>query len=658
MSNNKILYRKISVLFILFTFIYCSNFKNEKYLKNNNSNIKFEVNKVHKVKSLQQQNYFQNFGNNISKKITSFLSNNTSLGFFSKAAIFTSVLLENVWNNKVSADYFIRKINLTSILNNGISAESVLYSSNNSYIMGGEIRNVNSISLNNKVFIGEIDDNGNNIWAKYYQLNITYPDLDKIIETYDKNYTFLVTSQSSQSSPYKLILGKIFPNGNSVWFRNYGIDTFVSDTTVLEMENNNLVIVGRLTGGTFLFKTDNRGYPICNLTLENYVLASSSHPSTEGIYKTSNNNLIVVGGVPYPSPVDSIITLIDSNCSIIWSKTIDFGPVNSKYISVLENANGNFQVLGEEDGNAFTQEISPQGHVLFESILIAPQKSKEDLYSIKRTNTKALAIIGYGDDNSGNSYKFIRGQINENGEFNTNFGYSPFSTQIRILDVDRNIKERIVAIGDLNYRNMLLYNLPNGDFLSCEEVRQIENFPTISITYDSNLTTGSIFFNITDLEVGYVDFDFLVTDICLESESPTLSPTFGPISPTDRPTNQPTDRPTNQPTDRPTNQPTDRPTNQPTDRPTNQPTDRPTENPSLILTDIPTVEQTLNITQIPTTNPTDSLESSSEEELEEGNNGFSIIGLSIVVSLTFCLCLFCLLFLIFCPKKRSIIVDS
>ncbi len=656
-NNN---HKQIAILlFFIFSFTFCSNFTSEKYLKNDKINSKFKAN----INStLKQDNSSNDFKSNIYKNINNLISKSTSLGFFSKAAIFTSVFMDSIWNNKVSADNFIKKYTTSNFTFASMYSKSIVYTSNNTYFTGGYIINLNGIANNYKLFLAEFDELGDNIWSKYYNSSeLLRPNIDKIIETYDKNYTFTGTSSLiiTNNENNNLVLAKFFRNGDPIWIKKHNITIQTDTSSLVETSNNNLAIVTQTIDGSLLFIiTDQNGELICNKNIEGYTLGPSSFKtskSKEAMIETSNNTLLFVGRILGSM---GIITNIDNNCTKIWSKTIDYGLYNSRFISVVELDNGNFKILGERGDQPLIVEISPQGNVLDESFLI--KNNRENLFSLKKTNSKALTVVGNED---GSAYRFLRSYVKENGEFNSNFGWIPTLSRVSIVDIDREKKDRIVGTGSLRFDEIGIFNLPNTEVLDCENVIQRNNFLAISLGEESDLNTSSLLFNSTNIELEGVNFQFNLEEVCSQTEFPTLSPIFPSLSPTDRPITSTTDRPTTgTTTDRPTTSTTtDRPiTSTTTDRPTTSTTDRPTtsttSNPVSNLTDIPTFDQTSDISENPTPDPTNSVESSSSEI--DDNDDYPIIGVIIAGSLSICLCLFCLLCLICWIKRRSIVVDS
>eukprot|EP01084_Bolivina_argentea_P278012 474807_1 len=103
----------------------------------------------------------------------------------------------------------------------------------------------------------------------------------------------------------------------------------------------------------------------------------------------------------------------------------------------------------------------------------------------------------------------------------------------------------------------------------------------------------------------FLSVTFHVDINCIQSYSPTLSPTTSPtVLPTSLPTKFPTDKPTLIPSDAPTFTPTEHPSNSPTSIPTHTPTFPPTVSPSFTPTIPPSTAPTSSPTKVPSNAPT------------------------------------------------------
>lgn len=317
--------KRILLSFILLVLIYTSYNKVKAQVNNENILIGNQANDVGVSLAITPNNNILILG--------SYQFSKFSLRQYLYAKLFIDG--EQFWTKTYGNDYQIEAAKIISL-------------EDNRYAVLGSVKTNNNYDLNLII----IDSNGEIISNHFYN----YKGIDKafdIIET--KNNEFIIVGITECNGPRSEVLAvRIDNNFNIKWEKYYGGKLYDHAFSIVEDENENLIIVGSC-GGFYsragweyknhdsqflLYKIDKDG----NIINEK-IWGNTGHDSFKKIIKSNANSYYAIGSSQRndTSSFDIVLTKFNSNLNIEWTKY--YGSEEWEYGESLTLSQDNFLYL-------------------------------------------------------------------------------------------------------------------------------------------------------------------------------------------------------------------------------------------------------------------------------------------------------------------------
>ncbi|MCP4631678.1 MAG: T9SS type A sorting domain-containing protein [candidate division Zixibacteria bacterium] len=220
------------------------------------------------------------------------------------------------------------------------------------YILCGDTR---SISGDDDIYVIRIDSEGDTIWTFVYGDSLN--DRSKsIIQTSDTCFVLTGYTNKSNLNDGDLIIIKLDQNGNTLWTKVYVGDKFKMGYSVIETDDNDLVIAGKYvdaaeTHYVYLMRTEPDGD-------SSWARKYRGGLDDEGhsVQMTNNNGFFVTGQI-YPFSDDAwdlYVLFTDSDGSIMYDTSYGESGYSYKGRSAHHTQDNNFIVTGMNDYSGST----------------------------------------------------------------------------------------------------------------------------------------------------------------------------------------------------------------------------------------------------------------------------------------------------------------
>ncbi len=456
-------------------------------------------------------------------------------------------------------------------------------------------------------------------------------------------------------------------------------DGIIEWTTLFDVFGTNQIrrkSLIQLDNGCYIVESIVRNPDDGNNYLEiNKFFENGTHSITRELYIGSKN------GLPFKPVVPTSVALDNSTFAVVGF---------SSFAPFIDTFNA-FYIMYDSDIELLSFKLLAPD--------IASYFSVGSGISIGRTSDSdiILTLFNFVTDNATNAFSSLEEALFKNifTKIDTTthevlFTRSIDESGLNVFTVPKSTEDSniLVLSYGVNGKHLLKAD-PNGfieDCLSNVTLTTMDVLNSVLIDFPVNVSYPNI--TVEDILVTITPISITDTDICVPTNSPTFYPTYEPsFEPTKDPTSEPTKDPTSDPTEDPTSDPTEDPTSDPTEDPTSDPTEDPTSDPTEDPTSDPTKDPTSDPTEDPTSDPTkdptsdptkdptsdptkdptsdptkdptqnptsDPTNSDDAFEVESEDDGFSAIGLGLVIGLSFIVYCFIFLFLWCClPRLKD-----
>lgn len=189
-------------------------------------------------------------------------------------------------------------------------------------------------------FITQTDSSGTELWTKETKAFSTTDGFYDVVSTLDSN--IVCTGKLSD----RLVIYKFDNDGNLIFARKYNGGQ--KGNSIIEDENENLIVVGPNFDNTtgYILKTDKNGMLLWSKTMN-----TPGWDSAADVIETIDNEYIVLGtsDANDVGNRDVAVSKIDQNGVEVWSKTYGTSTSNELGISIVQNDEGQFYVLGTQN---------------------------------------------------------------------------------------------------------------------------------------------------------------------------------------------------------------------------------------------------------------------------------------------------------------------
>lgn len=243
--------------------------------------------------------------------------------------------------------------------NNGDFGRSIHVDSNNNiYVIGNTVGSIAGYSNNGEhdIIFGKFDSNGNQIWSK--QIGSNTFDFGYSITSdvngyvYIAGYTWGTIAGATSNGHHDIILAKYDDLGNQIWIKQVG--TFTEDVAfsmVLDVDGN-IYIAGNTVWSILLAKYDNNGNEVWTRNF-----GSSGEDYARSIAIDSQGNIVITGvagsnlsGNTSNGSNDVFVAKYDSNGNEIWVRQFGTSDDDRGYSVTIDNLN-NVYVTGTTLGS-------------------------------------------------------------------------------------------------------------------------------------------------------------------------------------------------------------------------------------------------------------------------------------------------------------------
>lgn len=332
------------------------------------------------------------------------------------------------------------------IKNFGGSGKDILHASivtsDNHFLLVGES---NSFTQDNyDLYIAKVTLSGALVWNTTFGDETVNEDdaAYSVIETSDG---YLITGKivTSDGIGDSVLLLKLDFNGNTLWYKFFGRNTWAWGNDLLQQSDNSIIIVGTtqvsfgFPADVFLIKSDSDGNEIWKRTHRH----SGNQVSSSII--ASQNNFLVLGTSSDSSNRDSNIFLmkLDSDGRELWYK--QYGGLGRETGYQISKVGTNYLIIGSTNsyGNGkydvYILKIDSNGNVLWEKTVGSP--ADEYGRSIFQVSDK-IVITANTFKETGRSLDQYFITLNQNGDltFNETYGTNAYERGINTHQIGEN----------------------------------------------------------------------------------------------------------------------------------------------------------------------------------------------------------------------------
>jgi hypothetical protein len=334
----------------------------------------------------------------------------------------------------------------------------------------------------------KINPNGDTIWTKTYA-GPNGNQSKTIIPTADGNYLILGSTTPAGAEGNILWFLKIKPDGDTIWTKTYGGDSWISDNTIIQTADGNYLILGTISAADTDFKLwllniNSNGDMIWTKTY-----GSESGAFAETITPTADGNFLILGF----THTDILLLKIKPNGETIWTNTYGGEGYVDEAQTIIPAADGNYLILGH-------------------TYSFGAGKTDIWLLNIK-PNGDTLWTKTYG----GAAYEYPRMIIpTENGGFlilgiTSSFGVGSYNTWLlKIKPNGDTVWTRTYGNGNEYYAQVVLLNIDDNFLLVRNATNSSDSIVIYSIIDDQYAYKNSLFtfkiptYGIDSLNFGYI----------------------------------------------------------------------------------------------------------------------------------------------------------
>jgi hypothetical protein len=247
------------------------------------------------------------------------------------------------------------------------AAKSIIETYDFGFLLGGT---TNSFGAGAKdIYLIKTDENGDTLWNKTYGSN-SDDEFSDIKETSDNGAILIGTTSGFGAVGKNIYVTKVNSLGDIQWSNSYGSANEDVGNSIIQTTSNNYV----LTGSTFntttnktdvvIIKFDINGDTLWSKTfgsIRTFGSSTNDHTNDAGlvIKQTSDSNYLILSSSSSvgfgPTFSESMLTKMDTNGNIIWSRRYYMGADEIVFNSVQETFDNGFVLSGT---NSFWNNIS------------------------------------------------------------------------------------------------------------------------------------------------------------------------------------------------------------------------------------------------------------------------------------------------------------
>ncbi len=213
------------------------------------------------------------------------------------------------------------------------------------YVVCGETRPSSNLrSRQASMLIVKVDDNGEEIWSSFYDVENNWEEGNSIIEA-DNGDLVVGGSRKIDNGEYHCTAWRVSSEGEEIWSNTYGLDWCYA---VIELKSGEFLLAGRAQRSALLVLIDTDGE---ELWQREYSIERCNGFTS---MRETDGGVIVVG-YTYPRPAHNDNSQIwtlkidpEREGEIIWSRTYDFRP-NQRGYSIVSAPNNGFLIAGVID---------------------------------------------------------------------------------------------------------------------------------------------------------------------------------------------------------------------------------------------------------------------------------------------------------------------
>ncbi len=273
---------------------------------------------------------------------------------------------------------------------------SVIQTIDSGYIITGKSTSPNGPNTNHHLLIMRCDKNGDLVWQKVFAN--TYEGGRSIIQSQDSCYFICGYTKPSNGDNSNILLLKINSEGDSLWSRNFGGPLKEFGTSIIQLENSDLIITGYKAdtisinnADSYFIKTNVNGDTIWTRTLD-----VAGYDISTSVEITNDDNLVFTGygEMKEFNSKDVYMVKMSFDGDTIWKKCYG-GPKSEYGNSIKQTIDNGYVICGvafdfdtlqpfsrgiyiiktDENGNVLHSSISESKKLQFE-IYPNPSRNK------------------------------------------------------------------------------------------------------------------------------------------------------------------------------------------------------------------------------------------------------------------------------------------
>lgn len=201
----------------------------------------------------------------------------------------------------------------------------------------------------------KIDANGEELWSKENESNFNNEGWS-IAAAGNNEYVLMGTNISADSTKTEIEIERIDVEGNSIWIKEYeSVDPFSFDARIIKSNEGGFMLIATQASGLnnndsdmFILKIDEFGD-------KEWSKAYGGDKGEDGkaVLQTSDNNYVLLGftGSFGNGSLDILVVKVDQLGEQLWARS--FGGPSFEYgLDLIENDNGEILICGGIEGNS------------------------------------------------------------------------------------------------------------------------------------------------------------------------------------------------------------------------------------------------------------------------------------------------------------------
>ena len=287
----------------------------------------------------------------------------------------------------------------------------------------------------NHIYLVKTNSNGDTLWTKIYG----NPDILACYygkQTNDHGY--IMVGQSDNGTDIRLYALKTDSNGIKIWDKSYGGFAGQSALSVCETNSNGFIIAGYTNSfgsgqeDIYLIKTN-----IYGDTLWTKTIGGTGAERCQNIQPTIDGNFILVGNTTSYSAgnYDVFLLKIDTNASVIWSKT--YGGIETDFGQSVEQTHDGGYILtgsvgmGGNNIDALLIKTNPVGDTLWTKTYGGTVSDQGN--SVRTTADNGYVVCGWTNSFRSGAYDFFIFKTDSNGNSGCNQSHTVININSPVL---------------------------------------------------------------------------------------------------------------------------------------------------------------------------------------------------------------------------------